>query len=185
MTSGPRELFYVNPVAHLPVIIHRGPTRVNQNSPRRQPFHFGRAERPPVAHDNVRMNRNWLRSAQVTIPLRWERRALIGAHSGAGILPVLLSILRMVRRDTLRWDKTSCHRLAANQARLLTGVLAYNLLHMIRQFYPVGEKVKRSVEWLIKGLIKVGAKVAYHGRRWHVRVASAFALTRHYQAVFG
>ena len=65
------------------------------------------------------------------------------------------------------------------------GVLAYNLLHMLRQFYLMGEEVKRSMEWLIKRLIKVGAKVAYHGRRWQVHVASAFPLARYYQAVFG
>jgi hypothetical protein len=35
-------------------------------------------------------------------------------------------------KNTLRWDKISCHRFAANQARLLIGCLAYNLLHMIR-----------------------------------------------------
>ena len=34
-----------------------------------------------------------------------------------------------------RWDKTSSQRFEANQARLQMGVLAYNLLHMIRQFY--------------------------------------------------
>ncbi len=67
----------------------------------------------------------------------------------------------------------SCHRFAANQARLLMGVLAYNLLHMLRQFCLMGEEVKRSMEWLIKRLIKVGAKVSYHGRRWYVHVASA------------
>ncbi|MGO9567538.1 MAG: IS1380 family transposase [Desulfomonilaceae bacterium] len=87
-------------------------------------------------------------------------------------------------KNALRWDKTSCRRFAANQARLLMGVLAYNLLHMLRQFYLMGEEVKRSVEWLIKRLIKVGAKVAYHGRRWQVHVASAFPLARYYQAVF-
>jgi hypothetical protein len=53
------------------------------------------------------------------------------------------------------------------------GMLAYNLLHMLRQFYFVGEEVKRSMEWLIKRLIKVGAKVAYHGGRWQVHVASS------------
>jgi hypothetical protein len=37
-------------------------------------------------------------------------------------------------KNTLRWDKTSCQRCEANQARLKMGVLAYNLLHMIRQF---------------------------------------------------
>jgi hypothetical protein len=88
-------------------------------------------------------------------------------------------------KNTLRWDKTSCHRFAANQARLLMGVLAYNLLHMLRQFYLMGEEVKRSMEWLIKRLIKVGAKVAYHGRMWQVHVASAFPLAGYYRAVFG
>lgn len=68
----------------------------------------------------------------------------------------------------------SCHRFAANQARLLMGILNYNLLHMLRQFYLRGEEVTRSIEGLIKRLLKVGAKVAYHGRRWQVHVASAF-----------
>ena len=88
-------------------------------------------------------------------------------------------------KNTLRWDKTSCHRFEANQARLLMGVIAYNLLHIFRSFYLKGEEVRRSMEWIIKRLIKVGAKVAYHGRRWQVHVASAFPLVRHYEAVFG
>jgi len=88
-------------------------------------------------------------------------------------------------KSTLRWDKTSCHRFQANEARLKMGVLAYNLLHMLRHFYLWGEEVRRSIEWLIKRLIKVGARVSYHGRRWHVHVASAFPLAHHYQAVLG
>jgi len=63
------------------------------------------------------------------------------------------------------------------------GVLAYNLLHMIRQFYVWGEEVKRSIDWLIKRLIKVGAKISYHARRWYVHVASAFPLAHHYRVV--
>ena len=86
-------------------------------------------------------------------------------------------------KNTLRWDKTSCQRFEANQARLKMGLLAYNLLHMIRQFYVWGEEVKRSVEWLIKRLIKVGARISYHARRWYVHVASAFPLAHHYRAV--
>jgi hypothetical protein len=65
------------------------------------------------------------------------------------------------------------------------GVLAYNLLHMLRQFYLMGEEIKRSMEWVIKRLIKVGAKVAYHGRKWQVHATSAFHLARYYLAVFG
>ena len=82
-------------------------------------------------------------------------------------------------KNTLRWDKISCQRLEANQARLKMGVLAYYLLHMIRQFYVWDEEVKRSIEWLIKRLIKVGARGSYHARRWYVHVASAFPLAHH------
>jgi len=86
-------------------------------------------------------------------------------------------------KNTLRWDKTSCQRFEANQARLKMGVLAYNLLHMIRQFYVWGEEVRRSMDWLIKRLIKVGARVSYHARRWYVHIASAFPLAHHCRAV--
>jgi len=68
-------------------------------------------------------------------------------------------------KNTLRWDKTSCHRLEANQARLKMGALAYNLLHMIREFHLTGEDVKRSMEWLIRRIIKAASRISYHGRR--------------------
>jgi hypothetical protein len=50
-------------------------------------------------------------------------------------------------KNTLRWDKTSCQKFGANHARLKMGVLAYNLLHMIRQFYVWREEVKRSIDY--------------------------------------
>ncbi|MBU2549752.1 MAG: transposase [Proteobacteria bacterium] len=67
---------------------------------------------------------------------------------------------------------------------MLLGVIAYNLLHMFRSFYLKGEEVRRSIECIIKRLIKVGDKLANHGRRWQVHVASAFPLARYYEAVF-
>ena len=88
-------------------------------------------------------------------------------------------------KNTLRWDKTSCHKFDANQARLKMGLLAYNLLHLIREFYMVGEEVKRSIEWIIRRMVKVASRVSYHSRYWRVHVASAFPLRHHYQAVFG
>ncbi len=65
------------------------------------------------------------------------------------------------------------------------GALAYNLLHMLRRFYVKGEGVRRSVEWLFQRFIKIGAKVSYHAKKWHVHVASAFPLAYYYWAVFG
>jgi len=86
---------------------------------------------------------------------------------------------------TLRWDKTSCHKFAANEARLLMGVIAYNMLHLIRRHYMKGEPVRRSIEWMIRRLVKVAARVSYHARRWHVHIASSFPLAHHYRAVLG
>ena len=48
------------------------------------------------------------------------------------------------------------------------------MIYMIRQFYVWGEEVRRSIDRLIKRLIKVGARVTYHARRWYVHVALAF-----------
>jgi hypothetical protein len=88
-------------------------------------------------------------------------------------------------KNTLRWDKTSCQRFEANQASLKMRVLACNLLHMVRQFYVQGEEVRRSIDWLIKRLIKAGARISYHAWRWYVHVALAFPLSHHYRAVLG
>lgn len=87
-------------------------------------------------------------------------------------------------KNTLRWDKTSCHRFASNQARLLVGCLAYNLLHMIRDSAFWGESVKPSIDSIIRRLVKVGARVVYHARKWQVHVASAFPLARYYRILF-
>jgi len=68
-------------------------------------------------------------------------------------------------KNTLRWDKTSCHRFRANEARLKMGFLAYNMLHLIRRFYLWGEDTRRSIEWIITRLVKAGARIVYHARR--------------------
>ena len=59
----------------------------------------------------------------------------------------------------------------------------YNRLHLIRQFYVWGEEVKRSMDWLIKRLIKVGVRVSYHAPRRYIRLASAFPLANYYWAL--
>jgi hypothetical protein len=86
-------------------------------------------------------------------------------------------------KNTPRWDKTSCRRVQTNLAKLKIGILAYNLLHRIRQFSVWGEAVKGSIDWLIKRLIKVRARVSYHARRWYGHIASAFPRAHHYRTV--
>ena len=86
-------------------------------------------------------------------------------------------------KNAFRWDKTSCHRFESNEARLKMGILAYNLLHLLQKLYFRGEGGRRSVEWMIRRMIKVGVKFSYHARRWQVQVSSAFPLRHHYLAV--
>jgi hypothetical protein len=40
-----------------------------------------------------------------------------------------------------------------------------------------------ALDWQIKRLIEVEARVFYHARRWYVHDASAFRLAHHYRAV--
>ncbi|MGO9021295.1 MAG: transposase [Syntrophobacteraceae bacterium] len=79
-------------------------------------------------------------------------------------------------KNILTWDKTSCHRFAANQARLLIGCLAYNLLHMIRDAAFWGQSVRPSMDSIIRRLVRAGVGVVYHAGKWYVHVASAFPL---------
>jgi len=59
-------------------------------------------------------------------------------------------------KKTLRWDKTSCHRFAANEAKFKVNFLAYNLIHLILWFYLLGEDARRSIGWVIVRLVKAG-----------------------------
>ena len=133
----------------------------------------GEKEREPIRPEFDR---------SIMIDFQRARLRTGNVHSADGVLDFLDPIVKRYRsRFILFWLGGD----AANQARLLMGVLTYDLLHMLRQFYLVGAEVKRSMEWLSKRRIKVGAKVAYHGWRRQVHVASAFPLSRYYQAVFG
>ena len=159
--------------------------------------------RPPKSGIQVRIvdlhyqAKSWSRPRRVVAKIEWHRGELF-PRIGFVVTNSRLPAAKVTKvyngraeienrtkegKNTLRWDKTSCQRFEANQARLKMGVLAYNLLHMIRQFYVWGEEVRRSIDWLIKRLIKVGARISYHGRRWYVHVASAFPLVHHYRSV--
>ncbi len=159
--------------------------------------------RPPKSGIQVRIvdlqyqAKSWSRPRRVVAKIEWHRGELFprigfvvtNSRLPAGkVIKVYNGRAEIENRikegkNTLRWDKTSCQRFEANQARLKMGVLAYNLLHMIRQFYLWAEEVKRSMEWLIKRLVKVGARISYHARRWYVHIASAFPLTHQYRSM--
>jgi len=55
---------------------------------------------------------------------------------------------------------------------------------MIRDTAFWGEKVKPSIDSIIRRLVKVVARVAYHAREWYFHVASAFSFARRYRILF-
>jgi hypothetical protein len=55
---------------------------------------------------------------------------------------------------------------------------------MIRGTAFWGESVKPAIDSIIRRLVKVGARVVYHARKWYVHVASAFPVTRYYGILF-
>lgn len=57
-------------------------------------------------------------------------------------------------------EQTICHRFGANQASLKNGALAYNLLHMIREFHLHDEDVKRSMQRLIRRIINATYRIS-------------------------
>ncbi len=46
---------------------------------------------------------------------------------------------------------------------------------MVRDTAFWDESVKPSIDSIIKRLVKVGDRVVYHARKWHVHVAPAFS----------
>jgi hypothetical protein len=116
--------------------------------------------RPPKSGIQVKVvdlqyqAKSWHKPRRVVAKIEWHRGELF-PRMGFVVTNSRLSAGKVVKvyngrgdvdrikegKNTLRWDKTSCQRFEANQARLKMGVLAYNLLHMIRQFYVWGEEV--------------------------------------------
>jgi hypothetical protein len=47
---------------------------------------------------------------------------------------------------------------------------------MIRDTAFWGQSVRPSIDSIIRRLVKVGARVVYHARKWYVHVASPFPL---------
>jgi hypothetical protein len=55
---------------------------------------------------------------------------------------------------------------------------------MIRDTAFWGGRVKPFIDSIIRRLVKVGARVVYHARKWYVHIASAFSLARYYRILF-
>lgn len=74
----------------------------------------------------------------------------------------------------LRADRTSCHRFAANQFRLLLHTAAYLLWQAVRKRLAGTEWARAQVVTLQLKLVKVAARVRESKRRIYVQLASSY-----------
>jgi hypothetical protein len=81
--------------------------------------------------------------------------------------------IKEVKND-LRADKTSCHRFAANQFRLLLTAVAYVLWQVLRKRLGGTEWARAQVGTLQLKLVKVAARVHERQRRVYIQLASGY-----------
>jgi hypothetical protein len=73
----------------------------------------------------------------------------------------------------LNRTRLSCHRFAANRARLGLFVLAYNLANFVRRLALPKEAGSRSLRTLQVKLVKTGARLVRHARQLTMQMAEA------------
>jgi len=64
----------------------------------------------------------------------------------------------------LRWTRLSCHSFRHNAGRLQLFALAYNLANFLRSLALPQEIVQWSLTSMREKLVKIGARIARHGR---------------------
>ncbi len=65
---------------------------------------------------------------------------------------------------SIAWTRLSCHSFKANAVRLQLHALAYNLANFLCTLALPPEIAQWSMSTLRERLVKIGAKIAHHGR---------------------
>jgi len=80
-------------------------------------------------------------------------------------------------KTATHWTRLSCHRFRANEVRLLLGVMAYNLGHLLRRLVLPGAIQSWSLTSLQQRLFKTGGRLIRHARYFTLQLAESY-LTR-------
>jgi hypothetical protein len=80
--------------------------------------------------------------------------------------------------QALRWTRLSCRAFRGNAVRLQLSALAYNLANFLRSLTLPDEVAQWSPTTLREKLVKIGARVVRHGRRYLVSQLAEVAVPR-------
>ena len=67
-------------------------------------------------------------------------------------------------KNAIKWTRLSCQKFRANEVRLQLHALAYNLTKFMRTFALPRAMAQWSLTTLREKLVKIGARMARHGR---------------------
>ncbi len=138
------------------------------------------SRRPIVSyHDFTYQAQSWSISRRVVAKVEWHQgelfprlgfivtnlsyppKGIVRFYNGRGTAEQWIK----EGKYALNWTRLSCHRLVANQVRLLLFILAYNLGNFVRGL-ALPEAIKHwSLTSLQTRLIKAGGRLVRHARR--------------------
>jgi hypothetical protein len=98
----------------------------------------------------------------------YDSQAIIELHQGRGLMEKKIGELK----NQLNLDKVPCGQFDANCLYFTVGLLAYNLLQMLKYIGLPQEDHNKSVKTLRYQLLKLAGKVVFHARYLIVQIAA-------------
>jgi len=109
----------------------------------------------------------------IVTTLTGTNRAVVHFYNGRGTAEQWIK----EGKAATHWTRLSCHRFRANEARLLLGVIAYNLGNLLRRLALPLAIENWSLTSLQQRLFKTGGRLIRHARYFTLQLAESY-LTR-------
>ncbi|MHB8930944.1 MAG: IS1380 family transposase [Melioribacteraceae bacterium] len=110
----------------------------------------------------------------------YDSQAIIELHQGRGLMEKKIGELK----NQLNLDKVPCGQFDANCLYFTIGLLAYNLLQMLKYSGLPKEDHNKSVRTLRYQLLKLAGKVVFHARYLIVQIAAPLKNIEMFNAVY-
>jgi hypothetical protein len=110
----------------------------------------------------------------------YDSQAIIELHQGRGIMEKKIGELK----NQLNLDKVPCGQFDANCLYFTVGLLAYNLLQMLKYIGLPQEDHNKSVRTLRYQLLKLAGKVVFHARYLVIQIAAPLKNIEMFNAAF-
>ncbi len=107
------------------------------------------------------------------------RGSMIGGGKGEWGISWAASLLTPTWMHRSGWDPMKIAIASEKEGTGKTMVAASLAAVWPRPVLAVDLDVKRSIEWIIRRIIKAASRISYHGRRWWVHVPSSFPRAHH------